>query len=209
MSVRTVVLTACLLLAGAAHAQTLPRPAEFYFDADASATQRLAATDKTGDAAVQELLDRIGRNARDVAATAQLAHLAMAGGREDLGQELYRRALAQLDANDRNYRPVLWGYGWDLYRADDPAGALEQWTTLVASKGLSSTWMPHTLALALWSVGREEEAVQWYAAAVRSEPQQWRTTTGYPSLLADWTPAERERLAEVQAAWAANPPRYP
>ena len=65
------------------------------------------------------------------------------------------------------------------------------------------------LALSLWSLGRKEEAVQWYAAAVRSEPQLWNTTAQFARLLPDWRDAERAVLTEVQAAWAADPPSWP
>ena len=63
-------------------------------------------------------------------------------------------------------------------------------------------------AMALWAVGRHDEAVQWYAAAVRSEPQQWATPAAYVKLLPDWRETERATLAEVHAAWAANPPSW-
>ncbi|MGO4777379.1 tetratricopeptide repeat protein, partial [Lysobacter sp. 2RAB21] len=66
-----------------------------------------------------------------------------------------------------------------------------------------------TYAVALWTLGRKDEAVQWYAAAVRSEPDQWRDTSAYASLLPDWRVADRATLAEVQKAWAANPPAWP
>lgn len=212
MSVRRIFMSACLLagaaLTGGAWAQALPRPAEFYFDADAAATQRLTASTRTGDAAVQDLLSKIARNPRDIAATAHLAHLAMAGGREPLGRELYARALAAVQPSDRHYRPVVWAFAWDLYRAGHHQEALDQWRTLVVSRAISAQWMPQTLALALWTTGDRAQAVQWYAAAVRTEPQDWSTTQRYAALLPDWTDAERATLAQVHAAWAANPPPY-
>ena len=54
--------------------------------------------------------------------------------------------------------------------------------------------MPPTLALSLWSLGRKEEAVQWYAAAVRSEPQLWNTTAQFARLLPEWSEADRAEL---------------
>jgi len=69
--------------------------------------------------------------------------------------------------------------------------------------------MPPTLALSLWSIGRKDEALQWYGAAVRTEPQQWNNAGRLASLLPDWSDAERATLAEVQAAWSANPPAWP
>lgn len=210
MSIRQLGLAAVLAVAATAvHAQSLPRPAEFYFDADANALRPIVAVRDTGDAAIQKLLKAIERDPRAKAEHAQLAHLAMAGGREDVGREMYARALARIDRSDVMWRALMWRYGWDLYRVGDAAGALAQWRALQAARSVNAAWMPPTFALALWTAGRRDEAVQWYAAAVRSEPQQWATTAGYPRLLPDWRDAERATLAEVHAAWAANPPRWP
>ena len=38
-------------------------------------------------------------------------------------------------------------------------------------------------------------------------PQRFRNQL--PALLPDWTPADRDTLAEVQAAWAKDPPAWP
>ena len=54
MSIRTLcLLVAGLVAAGGAHAQSLGKPAEFYFDADPSTTRPVVAIKETGDAAVQ------------------------------------------------------------------------------------------------------------------------------------------------------------
>lgn len=211
MSLRSGLLVALLAVSGAvsalpASAQSLPRPAEFYFDEDASAAHAVVATQQTGDAAVQYLLNAIQRDPRAKEETAHLAHLAMSGGRPELGHELYGRALAQLDSSDRLYRPVMWNYGWDLYRMGEYAEALDRWQTLLVSRNVTAQWMPQTFALVLWSLDRKDEAVQWYAAAVRSEPQLWGSTDKFETLLPDWKPAEHATLAEVQAAWALDPP---
>ena len=64
-------------------------------------------------------------------------------------------------------------------------------------------------ALALWRAGQKQEAVQWYAAAVRTEPAQWSDSSRYAQLLPLWRDDERASLAEVQQAWAAAPPAWP
>jgi hypothetical protein len=61
----------------------------------------------------------------------------------------------------------------------------------------------------LWSLDRKTEAVQWYAAAVRTEPNLWGDPTNYVTLLPDWREQDRRRLAEVYAAWQAAPPAWP
>lgn len=214
MLFRHLLLALALAASASAHAQSsssqlaLPRPAEFYFDADAKATKPVIAVRETGEAATAKLLKLIERDPRAKAEHAQLAHLAMAGGRVDLGRELYARALARITSSDGLWRSVMWNYGWDLQRAGQPAAALEQWRALMVSRNVSPSWLPPTLALTLWTLGRKTEAVQWYAAAVRTEPGQWSGTSAYARLLPEWTDSERATLAEVQAAWAANPPAW-
>ncbi len=205
---RNLLFAGLLAASGVATAQSLPRPAEFYFDQDAGTASPVVALEGRGDELVQRLLKHIGRDPRANAETAQLAHLAMAGGREDLGRELYRRVLARLQVTDRLHRTVLWNYGWDLYRAGHAEEALAQWQELMATRSLAAQWMPQTLALALWSLDRRDEAAQWYAAAVRTEPQLWGTADQFDVLLPQWSAQDRATLAQVHAAWAARPPAY-
>ncbi len=209
MFVRTLLLAAGLAAAGSASAQSLGKPAEFYFDADPNTVKPIVVVRETGDAAAQKLLKRMERDPQAKAEVAQLAHIAMESGRTDLGRDLYARVLSRINRSDGLWRAVMWNYGWDLYRAGDAAGAFAQWQALQAARSVTASWMPPTFAMALWAVGRQDEAVQWYAAAVRSEPQQWATPAAYVKLLPDWRETERATLAEVQAAWAANPPSWP
>ena len=209
MRVRGLLLVAALLAAAGAQAQVLPKPAEFYFEADALAVKPIVAVRESGEAATQKLVRAIQRNPRAVAERAQLAHIAMEAGRVELGRQLYTDALARVTASDGMYRPLLWNYGWDLYRSGDDQAALKQWQQLVEARNSTASWIPTTLAMVLWSLERRDEAVQWYAAAVRTEPRQWRDTARYAQLLPDWKESERATLAEVHAAWATNPPAWP
>ncbi|MFC3814255.1 tetratricopeptide repeat protein [Lysobacter sp. GCM10012299] len=202
-------MTALLAATGAVSAQTFPKPAEFYFAADANTVKPVVAVRETGDVAMQKLIKIVERNPHAKAEVGQLAHMAMDAGRVELGRQLYGRALGAIDRSDGLWRAVVWNYGWDLYRAGDSENALQQWRTLMEARGVTATWIPPTFALALWSVGRKDDAVQWYAAAVRSEPQQWNTPNQFARLLPEWREEERATLAEVQAAWAANPPKWP
>jgi Tfp pilus assembly protein PilF len=203
------LLAVGLAAAGAASAQSLGKVAEFYFEADANTVKPIIAVKETGDSAAQMLLKRIARNPQAKAEHAQLAHIAMESGRVEIGHDLYTRAFARIDRSDGLWRALTWNYGWDLFRAGDAAGALQQWSTLQAARNVTASWIPPTNALVLWTLGRKDEAVQWYAAAVRTEPQQWRTPGAYATLLPEWRDSERATLAEVQAAWAANPPTWP
>ena len=199
-------LVMCSLLA---HAQALPGPKEFYFDADPQTTRAIVAVPGSGDAVVDRLAANIARKPGDVESRAQLARTAMASGRLDMGEELYRTARKNAAGNQRLARAVAWNHGWDLYRADEPARALEQWAGLIGGWPSAPSWQPPTLALALWKLGRKQEAVAWYAAAVRTEPGQWSDAANFAGLLPDWREEERATLAEVLAAWQEKTPAWP
>lgn len=202
-------LAACLLVTGGAAAQSRLVPAsEFYFAEEARTTRPVIAIRGEGDAVAEALLKVIARKPRAQAETAQLAHVAMSGGRPELGVELYERVLRDLSTTEVLYRPVLWNYGWDLLRNGDPEAALERWDTLVKARNVTADWMPTTFALALWQLDRKDEAVEWYAAAVRTHPDRWSYPDRYEELLPDWLPAERETLVKVQQAWQADPPQW-
>lgn len=192
-----------------ASAQTLPAPKEFYFDEDPQTTRAIVAIAGSGDEVVDRLAANVARKPSDVESRAQLARVAMASGRLELGEELYRAARKNAGGNQRLARAVAWNYGWDLYRLGDPARALEQWTALLGGWPSAPSWQPPTLALALWKLGRKKEAIAWYAAAVRTEPGQWSSADNFASLLPEWREEDRATLAEVQAAWLADPPAWP
>lgn len=209
MTLRGLALVAALALAAlGAQAQTLTKPQEFYFDPDASTVRAIKAAEGEGEALATQLVKLRTRGRKQVEATAQLARLAMEDNRIELGKSLYVAAVEDTTASGSLGRSVRWNYAWDLYRNGEFEPALALWSELVAGFGQPS-WVPPTLALALWSLDRKAEAVQWYAAAVRTEPNLWNDPANFPALLPDWREQDRQRLAEVQAAWAANPPAWP
>lgn len=208
MKSRLFFAAALLAVAGAVSGQELPRPVEFYFDADASALRPVLVLKDRSPAAIERLIRQVERKPDGILEAAQFGHYAMGLGQTQAGLDGYSRAIARLDINNGLWRPIKWTYGWDLYRAGDVEGALAQWAEL-ATRGVSASWMPPTFALALWKLDRRDEAVRWYAAAVRTEPNQWSTTGRYAQLLPQWREEDRATLAEVQAAWAQNPPRWP
>lgn len=199
-----------IMLATTAGAQTLPTPSEFYFDEDARTVAPLVAIagdDDQTHARLMQLIDRNGRNADQ--ARAQLARVLIRSGREETGRAMYAQAF-EATSNRAPLRSALhWHYAWDLYRLGHHAEALDQWRQALDGRLLRPSWAPPTLALGLWSTDRRDEAVQWYAAAVRTEPNLWNDPARYPTLLPDWTDAERRTLAEVFAAWQAAPPAWP
>jgi hypothetical protein len=192
----------------AVQAQALPKPKEFYFDADASTTRKIVAAQGEGEALAAELVRMRERGRKSMEATAQLAHVAMSDNRIDLGKTLYAEAVGSTQAKSTIGRAIRWNYAWDLYKHGEVAPALTLWAELAGGFG-QPAWTPPTLALALWSADRKDEAVKWYAAAVRTEPNLWNDPANYPTLLPNWREEDRKRLAEVYAAWAANPPAWP
>ncbi|MDX3935605.1 tetratricopeptide repeat protein [Stenotrophomonas sp.] len=212
MAVARQMLAGVMLAMGACvfnvSAQSLPAVQEFYFDNDAAATPMVAVTGSSGDL-VDQLMKQRERGRKTLEATVQLAGVAIAQGRPELGRSLYEQATSTTAASSMQARSVRWNYGWDLFRLGDAEAALAQWTT--AQNGLrgNPSWVPPTYALALWTLGRKNEAVRWYAAAVRTEPQQWSGTDRYAALLPGWRDSERSTLAEIQQAWAEKPPAWP
>lgn len=204
--VLAVVLAFSSLLA---QAQTVPGPKEFYFDADSQTTREIVALRGEGDAVIDRLAANVARKPTDVESRAQLARVAMRSGRTDLADELYRTALRNAASNQRLARQVGWNYGWDLYHAGDYPRALEQWQKLLGGWPATPSWQPPTLALVLWKLGRQAEAVAWYAAAVRTEPDLWNSSANFARLLPDWREEDRQALGEVHAAWQADPPSWP
>lgn len=201
-------LALAILLVSNAQAQSLPKINEFYFDEDAAAKPIHAVAPEQADV-LDQLVKLRERGRKGVEATAQLASIAYRDGRDELGLKLYQEALAATADTSVQARSLRWNHGWDLYRRGDAQDALNHWTKVAEATRGNPSWLPPTLALALWSLDRKDEAVAWYAAAVRTEPGQWTATTAYTQLLPLWTDAERTQLAQVQQAWAANPPAWP
>jgi tetratricopeptide (TPR) repeat protein len=212
MAVARKMLTGMVLAAGmtvfGAAAQSLPALQEFYFDDDVAAVAPVVVPADSGDV-VEQLMKQRERGRKALEATVQLASVAYAQSRPELGRELYADAEKTAAAGTAQGRMVRWNHGWDLYRQGDAEAALAQWHSAQAGMRGNPSWVPPTFALALWKLGRKDEAVKWYAAAVRTEPQAWSRSAGFAQQLPAWSDAERASLAEVQQAWAAQPPAWP
>src|SRR5690606_17541122 len=122
----------------------------------------------------------IKRKPDDVESRAQLARIAMRSGRAELGQELYEAALRNAAGKQNLQRAVAWNYGWDLYRAGQPGQALKHWSGLVGGWPGTPAWQPPTYALALWTVGRRDQAGPGYAAAGRADPRRGGDPRDHP-----------------------------
>ena len=195
-------------LSWAASAQALPQIREFYFDTDPAAAPMQAV-----DAALPDVVDQLARQRtrgrRMVEATVQLAGIAAAGGRQELASSLFNEALASAPANTVSGRSVRWNMGWFAFRNGDHAGARQLWSSALDNVRGEPSWAPPTLALLSDAEGDTAEAVKWFAAAVRTEPQLWSDPANFERLLPAWTPAERQALTRIQQAWVAAPPAWP
>lgn len=204
MLLATVLASAALSV----HAQTVPKPKEFYFDEDKATARPIVVVEGEGEAQVQALVRERDRGRRQLEATAQLAHIAFSDGRTDLGAQLYQQVVAGTEVKGNIGRSVRWNYAWDLFRAGQVEPALTRWVEIATAHG-GPSWAPPTLALALWRLDRKQEAVAWFGAAVRTEPNQWLDARNYATLLPGWRQEDRDTLAEVLGAWQANPPIWP
>lgn len=207
------LLAGVLLATGAATvwaAPAVPAPQEFYFENDSAAVPvSVVAPEGDPDAMVAQLIRQRERGRKPLEASVQLADVAIGQGRAELGEKLYQDALAESPAASTNGRIVRWNYGWSLLRRGQVEPALVQWQAAANALRGNPTWQPPTFAMALWRLGDKAEAVKWYAAAVRTEPSLWSDSSQHARLLPTWREDERATLAEVQAAWAANPPAWP
>ncbi|WP_406233663.1 tetratricopeptide repeat protein [Isoptericola jiangsuensis] len=211
MSVAGQFLAGVLLVSSTAAAwaaPALPAPQEFYFDNDAAAAPIIVVSG-AGEDLIAQLLKQRERGRKSLEATAQLASVAIAQGRAEVGNQLYHEAMTEAPIQSILGRSVRWNYGWDLLRQGQALAALEQWQSVANNLRSNAAWIPPTYALALWRAGQQQEAVKWYAAAVRTEPTQWNDSSRYPELLPAWRDDERASLAEVQQAWASAPPAWP
>lgn len=201
------MVLACMVFSSV-QAQSLPKIAEFYFDEDVAAKPIVAVPAEQADA-VDQLMKLRERGRKGFEATVQLAGVAYSEGRAELGEKLYQEALGSVSGNSTQARSVRWNQGWDLYRHGDANTALAHWIRAAEDVRGNPSWLPQTLALVLWKLDRKDEAVAWYAAAVRTEPQQWNDPAQFARLLPQWRDGERAQLAQVQQAWAVNPPAWP
>ncbi|HYM87445.1 MAG TPA: tetratricopeptide repeat protein, partial [Pseudoxanthomonas sp.] len=110
-----------------AQAQTVTKPKEFYFDADASTVRRIVVVEGEGEALAADLVKARERGRRQMEATAQLGHVALSDNRVELGKSLYEQAVAGTAVNSSVGRSIRWNYAWDLYHNGDFAQAFGLW----------------------------------------------------------------------------------
>ncbi|RYZ69108.1 MAG: tetratricopeptide repeat protein, partial [Lysobacteraceae bacterium] len=119
----------------------MTKPKEFYFKQDPSTARPIVVVEGEGEALAAGLVKARERGRRQVEATAQLAHVAMADNRIELGKQLYEQAVSGAAANSTVGRSIRWNYAWDLYRNGDFAQAFGLWNELASGFG-EPDWVP-------------------------------------------------------------------
>ncbi len=187
-----------------AQAAVLPPIAEFYFDDDSAARPIEVVSPEGGDV-VRRLERALQRDSRNALALGQLAGIAYASDRADTGESFYATALGLASTGGTHQRQLLWNHGWDLFRADRHEAALEEWLKAIAAHRGRPSWAPVTLALALGRLGREAEALEWYAAAVRTRPERYVDRAAMERAYPTWRAEDIDVLVALAAKAAAAP----
>lgn len=194
-----------LLLAGSAAAAvaqdtSLPQPAEAYGmdDPAAVAPKRIDANDNLGKQTLDQILQYDPEN---VNARIQNAELLIARGMRQRGLDEYVYALRLAESDPVKLRTVYWNYGWALFRVGEARGAITQWQQAERMHGGTPIWVPTTYAVGLWNAGEKDRALQFYKAAVTSNPRRWGEAAGLKESTANWGPAEKAAIEAVYAAW--------
>ena len=141
--------------------------------------------------------------------------LAQVAGATTAGHELALRG--DLDGAARKYAPafalaendafaerhVRWSYGWSLLALSAPREALAQWQRARALHGGEPFWYGYTVPTALWMSGDTKLAIEYFDAAVRSNPE-WGRRSGLRKRTAHWRAHERRVIALVADAWRST-----
>lgn len=195
-----VMFSGIALHAWAQEAAPLPVPLEAYGEDDPAAL-RPKAIDPT-DARAREMLEQILQyDPENVSARIQNANLMIARGmrQRGLGEYEYVRRVAARDP--KLLRQVVWNYGWALFETGDARRALAEWMEAERLHGGRPIWVPTTYAVGLWVAGDRDLAVQFYRAAVNSNPRRWGEEKGLKEAIRAWNANEKVAIEAVYAAW--------
>lgn len=187
------------------HAQSgnVPAPAGSYPDGDPAAV-RPEMLDPQDRAARQNLEQIIRRAPKNVPAKVQNAWLLLARGTRQRGYDAFEDAIASAPAGSLPLRHAHWNYGWALFNGAELQQALDHWLIAADLHGGHPAWVPTTFAVGLWLTGRNDLAIDYYAAAVKSDPDRWGETAGLAEATRDWGANEKLAIEAVHAAWMAR-----
>ena len=199
-----IAMLALLALAPIVHAQAdttaYQPPADAYTATDAAArfTVKVDPGDQRARETLEQILEYDGRN---VMARVQHGHMLVDRGMRQRALAEFEYAIRVADPDSIDQRVARWNYGWALLRSGDPRAAMAQWRLVESAHGGRPAWLPAQFAAALWIAGDREYAIDYYAAAVRSNPSRWGERSGMEAAIAEWEPNERLALEAVYGAW--------
>lgn len=180
----------------------VPPPAPRYMQLDAAARALKSPSGSRG--AVRSRLNAaLARNPRNASLLIDRAFFLFSGGDKNEAERDYARAMTLVPADDELVRRALWAWGWSLFNGGDDARALEKWQKAAEHHGGQPYWVPYTYPLALWRMGQKELALDYFHAAVASEPS-WGNPAGFAENTRHWQDVERNTGSEVLQAWIAR-----
>ena len=198
----TLLLSFSLLLSDVVAA---PDPtASLYADADPAASYlpippgRRSAYRQGVNAAIQ-------KNPRNSVALAHRAYLFADGDDPVRAKRDFDAALEAADDDMVLRRNVLWSRGWVNYDMGSVDLALQDWQKAEQLHGGHPYWASYTYALAYWTMGSRELALQWFDATVRAIPA-WGTDSGFEQKIKHWRPQQQERMRAMFAEWRSLHP---
>lgn len=181
----------------------LPPPAASYVDEDPAAIAVVIVDPSRSD--LMQRLDQLAREPKNAwKAHAQRGfQYGLRGQREKLAGD-FAAAAQELPNDPFAPRILAWQHGWALFEAGDYAGAIARWQDAERAHGGHPSWVPYTYAVALWRMGRRDEALAYYAAAARSAPDRWGSKAGLERIARKWNKAELTAANELYEAWATS-----
>lgn len=99
-------------------------------------------------------------------------------------------------------RHVLWSAGWSYINLGDYDSAARAWSESAELHGGQPYWLPYSMAVLAELDQQRELAVQWYDAAVRSQPR-WGSAEGVAQSTSHWQRKESAAIERVFHAWRA------
>lgn len=173
----------------------LPDASHRYADKDSAA---IASGPRPGDKAAwrRHLNQVIQRNPKDVVALTSRGYVRNIAGDFEGANEDYQRALAVADPKTANYRHILWSLGWSHFNLGNDIIALDFWSQAERQHGGSPYWVPYTVALSYWRLGKKEAALAYYDLAVKNNAD-WGTEDGVHKMTHHWKPVEKKLHAEL------------
>ncbi|MBB5207468.1 tetratricopeptide repeat protein [Chiayiivirga flava] len=198
---RWMLGAALLVLAALTHAQDIvPPPEGIYADGDPAAV-RPALLDPQDRNARRQLDQVLRTNPDNVPARVLDAWMQFERGSRPRALQAFNDAIRSAPEGSLPLRHAHWNLGWALFASADNAGALEHWQTAAQLHGGHPSWVPTTFAIGLWLTGHSERAIEYYQAAVDSDPDRWGDAAGVAEATRAWGANEKLAIEAVQAAW--------